>query len=756
MIKKITALVLALAFALSVSSLPTFAATYADVDASSEMGTAVEVLSALDVLSGYGDGNFHPDDSLTRAQFAKIAVYLLGKADEAVTRTDAFSDVSSSDWYSNFVSVVASEGIIEGYPDGSFGANDEITYAQALTILIRLLGYTAEDVGYKWPQGYIDKAAALKITEGVTFDSDDVITRGVAALFIYRALFTDMKSGAQLVTNMDVEVYEDTVITATREENSALLENEIQTSAGTFKKGALDLDFEVGYEGTVVVNDDSEIVAFMQNENMSSESYVTTRVYTETNSTNVAILTDSGDTLYYDVETPVYKNGSKTTAADLVGITEGSTLTMFYKGSVLQYILLNEYTLQGPKTVESTSTVSSLFSYSDLSTLKVIRKGITASLSDIEQYDVCYYSEKTNTLYAYNDRVTGVYEDASPIKANVSTVTVSGKEYTLGSSTAISKMNESEGAFKIGDRVTLLLGTDGEVVDVVDLTSADISIYGVVIGTEERISEDDDKKGRAEYYVNILMADGSEMSYLTDTDDYEEKAGKFCEVDFENSYAKLTFPKSVTITGKVDKDTKTVGGVALASDYSILEYEDGDDYDAAVSKITLADLDGITLRAAKVKHVVYNAKGEILVLYVDNVSGNRNTYGMMIEVPDDNDGTYTMLVNGVTTTFSGTYNSFSAGDAVSYYSGISGVEVKQLTRVATGTSINGYTDNIIKMNGQSYLMADDVAVYAGAYAGEFKSVSLDDALSLAGTIVFYANASISEGGKVRIIKIITG
>ncbi len=175
-----------------------------------------------------------------------------------------------------------------------------------------------------------------------------------------------------------------------------------------------------------------------------------------------------------------------------------------------------------------------------------------------------------------------------------------------------------------------------------------------------------------------------------------------------------------------------------------------------MSKNTLADLDGITLRAAKVKNVIYNVKGVILVLYDDNVSGNRNTYGMIIETPDNNEGTFTMLVNGVTQTFSGTYNSFSAGDAVSYYNGISGLEIKQLTRVATGTSINGYTDNIIKINGQSYLMADDVTVYAGAYAGEFKSVSLDDAVNLAGTITFYANASVSEGGKVRIIKIITG
>jgi hypothetical protein len=416
--------------------------------------------------------------------------------------------------------------------------------------------------------------------------------------------------------------------------------------------------------------------------------------------------------------------------------------------------------MQGPKTVTYKDSATSLFNIADTSTLKVIRKGVTATLSDIEKYDVCYYSEKTNTLYAYNDRVTGVYEEAYPLKSNVSSVKVSGNTYTLSTSQAISRLNESEGAFKIGDRVTLLLSPEGNVVDAVSLTDSDLSIYGVLIGTSKETNTDSDSKGRTEYYVNVMMADGTSAKYLTDSDKYEEYAGKFCEVDFENSYAKLSFPSATKVTGKVDKTAKTVGTVKFASDYSILEYEDGNETTADVRKITIADLDKITLRSDDVIHAETNAAGEICVLYVKNASGNRCVYGVVVKAAEkstsngtkETSGSYTMLSGS--DKYTATRTAIKLGEAVSYYNGVSGSVMSQLIKVAEGTSIDGYVDNIIKINGTSYTLSDDVTIYAGAVASEFKAISLDDALKLKGTITFYSERTVAEGGKVRVIKIL--
>ena len=743
MIKKAICVLLILSMTFSLGA---FAESYGDVDYSTEAGKAIDVLSALGVLSGSGDGNFNPNDYLTRAQFSKIAVCVLGKADSAVASASAFSDVSASDWYSGYVNIVSKEGIIEGYPDGSFGANNNITYAQAITVLIRLLGYNAEDVGYKWPQGYLEKAGLLKITDGISFDYNAPITRAMAALLVYRTLFTDSKSGALLVTNMDAKVYEDTLITATKLQNTALLENEVQTSQGTFKRGTASVS--AGLEGTLVVNDDSEIIAFMPNDDQISEDYVLSRVYKETNSKNISIVTESGREVLLPAETVLYSNGDKKTLEALVGVTEGSTLTVFYENNSLKYALLNEYRLEGPKTARS-KDISQLFTISDISSLKVIRKGVTAKASDIEVFDVCYYSEKTNTLYAYTDRVSGVYEEAYPIKANVSSVKISGKTYELSTSQAISRLNESAGAFKIGDRVTLLLGLDGTAVDAVSLTDADLTRYGVLLGMETAASEDKETLGRAEYYVKLLMADGTEVRFLTNTDKYSDKAGKFCEVDFENSYAKLTFPAAVTATGKVDKESMTFAGKKFASEYSILEKESGSKTQAAAKKITASDLHNVMLYSSDVLHVQTNAKGEIVVLYVDNASGNRDTYGIIVEVSDYS--SYTMLSGTQKISLSGSLGSL--GDAIRCYQGMGGMEVSALTKIATGNSVTNLVDNCLTLNSQNYVLSDDVAVYAGKNVTDLKAIALNDIVGKSGDITLYSDRSVNEGGRVRVIKI---
>ena len=156
--------------------------------------------------------------------------------------------------------------------------------------------------------------------------------------------------------------------------------------------------------------------------------------------------------------------GSEYTAQKLAdGVNAGSSISVFKENGSIKYAFVEEYRNIGPVTVLDKTKAKDIFHLTDKDSTRVIRKGVSASWEDIEMYDVLYYSEKTNTVYAYCDRVTGLYEKAYPMKSNVSTVTVSGKEYALSSMTAVNKLNEKEGAFALGDRVTLLFGEDGTV-----------------------------------------------------------------------------------------------------------------------------------------------------------------------------------------------------------------------------------------------------------------------------------------------------
>lgn len=760
MIKKITALTLLCAMLFSVTC---FGATFTDIPEEGETAAAAGVLGELGVMSGMGDGTFSPYTSLTRAQAAKIAVCIMGLMDEAVETTDAFRDVKSTDWYSGYVNVVAKEGIITGYPDGSFGANDKLTFAQAITIIIRLLGYDATDVGHKWPQGYLDKAKVLGLTEGITLNANDSISRADAAVVIYRALFTDMKGGkSKLVTKMDKNVYEDALILATSKENTALLANQVQTDAGTFTYTDGKMTSMAGKEGTLVVNDKSEVIAFVENDTVKGESYTVSAVYKETNSDSVTLVDESGREIKISAKAKIYMGGSEYTAQKLAeGVNAGSQVTLYNENGALKYAFVEEYKNIGPFTVLKPERAKDLFGISSSDNVKVIRKGITATWEDIEMYDVLYYSEKTNTVYAYCDRVTGLYEKAYPMKANVTRVTVSGEEYPVSSMTAVNKLNEREGAFEIGDRVTLLFGENGDVVDAVSLTKADFSMYGVLVSSGEEISKEEEKEGRTECYVNILHADGREVKYTVKDDEYFDNAGNLCIVDFEDGYAALTFCKESGIAGFVDADMKLIDMVKMSDEIKILEYLDGTEEKATVSALVLSDIAGIKLAKKSVKNVVYNPRGEIEIIYLDNVTGKSGIYGIVTEIEvtegrNGKTGTYTVLSGADTYRISGTYfPSIAKGDCVEYVKSASKTYITALTEIATGNKVEGVLDNIVTMGGEKYTLSDDVVVYAGRFTNEMKTKSVKDLENITGRIFFYSDRTAFTGGKVRVIKIYT-
>ncbi|MEA4893902.1 MAG: S-layer homology domain-containing protein [Oscillospiraceae bacterium] len=106
---------------------------------------AINDIGSRLIVTGYENGNFNPDNSITRAEFATIIVKTLGL--EPGTETSGFSDVSGSDWYCGYVEAASNYGLITGYPDGSFGPNDTITREQAATIIARAMVLTNFDSG---------------------------------------------------------------------------------------------------------------------------------------------------------------------------------------------------------------------------------------------------------------------------------------------------------------------------------------------------------------------------------------------------------------------------------------------------------------------------------------------------------------------------------------------------------------------------------------------------------------------------------
>lgn len=161
-----------------------------------------------------------------------------------------------------------------------------------------------------------------------------------------------------------------------------------------------------------------------------------------------------------------------------------------------------------------------------------------STLSAITQNDVVYYLEKTKTVWAYHNQVTGLYESAEPNRSNPTSVVVSGVSYSFESSAAAYAMSTT-GTFKIGDTVTLLLGRNNTVAAVIDPTSAGTNTYGIVLATGIDSYTDAQGKPYTAPYVKILGVDGVTYQYQTDKSGYY-KEGDLVKVAFESGVAKLS------------------------------------------------------------------------------------------------------------------------------------------------------------------------------------------------------------------------
>ena len=160
-------------------------------------------------------------------------------------------------------------------------------------------------------------------------------------------------------------------------------------------------------------------------------------------------------------------------------------------------------TLKGPYIVEKDGALTSDAEIK-LASAVLYKNNKTVSASDIHKYDVYYYSKLLNTVWLYNDTAVGTVESISPTRVNPTSVTVSGKTYTLESSGAQYALS-SLGSYDVGDRVTLLLGKDGAVAGVAGVDAAGAkTVYGVVTASGEKTYTDKDGKNYKADYVTVF------------------------------------------------------------------------------------------------------------------------------------------------------------------------------------------------------------------------------------------------------------
>lgn len=354
--------------------LPVVPVQAVEKDAGLSEAQIAEIMGALEILQGDENGNLKLDNKVTRAQFVKMAVAAsIYKDDANVTLSvSQFPDVSATHWAAGYIRVGVSSGWIKGYLDGSFRPDGNVKLEEAVTIVLKLLGYTDADFVGSYPDGQLAKYRSLKLYNGVTAKQGEELSRRDCMNLIYNVLCTATKNG---------------------------------TPYGKTLGYTADGDGNLDYNALIESKKDGPFV--VTNETWQSSIGMTDATY--------------------------YKNGKEILA------------------------------------------------------------------SEVKRYDVLYYSREFSKVWVYDEKTAGVIDTLSPDKSNPTSVTVSGKTYSIVKRSAYAG-GLSGGNFAAEDAVILLLGENGEAVE------AYVAATPFVVDTRAAIGND------ITLYKNNTYAEDGELS----------------------------------------------------------------------------------------------------------------------------------------------------------------------------------------------------------------------------------------------------
>ena len=148
--------------------------------------TAVEYLLNKKIVQGYDDGTFKPDNLINRAEFMKIVIGAKYSQDyiNVSSGGNCFSDVRT-DWYSTYVCIAKDEGVISGYPDGTFRPAQNISFVEAAKILAEAYGLEVTKGG-SWYAGYVNALQENNYIPSTVGALEKTITRAEMAELIWR------------------------------------------------------------------------------------------------------------------------------------------------------------------------------------------------------------------------------------------------------------------------------------------------------------------------------------------------------------------------------------------------------------------------------------------------------------------------------------------------------------------------------------------------------------------------------------------
>ena len=644
--KKLLSLVLALSMVLSMFA--TVFAGFADVDGT-DYEEAVNALVGLGAINGFPDGTFRPGEAVTRAQLAKMICVCLGLGDaaELSAGTTQFSDVSG--WASGYVNVAAANNIITGYPDGSFQPDKEVSYAEAVTMIVRALGYkNVVEVSGSWPANYMVKANDLNLLKGIKISGNTTAAvRGDVALLLWNMLNTEMwvVSGENQTNGISYAKSEEKMIEIKFPNYEVVEEATFVSYSVAYdtkeKENVVKLTINNGTKDISLAYTGNDFYMFLEDEEVTvvydeEEEEILSISSTQDGEKLAGLVKSFEDEDYYDDLKTSYEDTDYVVFFieddELTDLAKAITTTDAYVEEVKEYSTYTKITGISGRITKPERTL-------------VIIDGERGDLTDVEEGVVLTYVDEK--FYMISEETV----EGTLTKATSTEWTIDGDKYFATSETY--KYDEDKDKY-----VSYTLDTKAKNQDV----RLFVSVFGHSVRAEfEELDEtatsndyfvtntvvySETTKGKTKYYVDLENANGVE-TYEVDI----EQATNYGDVE-EYTFVEVTFDDDVVVavtvleeeayevkaTGSyLYKGEERLGKVASGTQLIKISYDANDD--VYTVEFTKGTSEFNKFSSDKVVYVEKNTKNETQIAYVvvrdNNVTSSDLLFGKVTEIAAD-------------------------------------------------------------------------------------------------------------------------
>ena len=596
----------------------------------------INTIKLLEIANGDENGNMNYSKTVTRAEFVKMAISASVNKDKAKNNSVSYSlfpDVKNTFWGAAYISTAIESGLVNGYLDGTFRPNNDVTLEEGVTIILRLLGYTTSDFKGSYPSSQLEKYTELELDKNVSAVKGQKLTREECMILLYNMLNTKNKNGTLYCTVLGYSADSKGNI-----DYSALIEDKLD---GPFTADSLKA-FKANANTEYFLNNspcseqhikDGDVIYYSDKINsVFAFRKTATGIIASYSSDGTVSLTGSKS---YKAETSTAKNklsiggkfgGEKAFVTLILGLNDavidvidGDTAKITENVDNASYISMIDATISLPIYLETDNDVASYKSKlpQGFENAEYYINGTKTDNYIAAKLDVLYYAKQFNSVWVYRKSESGTISSISP-----SNVTIGNKSYSVATDTAKRKLS-TYGEYKVDSYVTVIFGKNDEVIDLFgNKTVSDVNESTIDESVSLPIYVKDDKSLQS--WTSTLPFSVSEAQfYLNGKEITNPEISVLDVIYYSNSYKSIWIFRD-TVSGVISSANANTISVGNKS-YSLATTE-------AKNKVSaygvFGEDDYVTLILGKSSEVI-----DIIEANTDEIGKN------------DKDSTYTDIVN---------------------------------------------------------------------------------------------------------------